>query len=140
MTTIHLIKLAVGVDDVAHLRALQHHRLQSFGEIFHRTRMRPKRQEALLDGGSIYWVIRGAIAARQRLLALRDASDEDGRPCCRLILDHQLIETCRQPRRAFQGWRYLETADAPADLTQNAGNGDPLPPDLIEELKRLGLW
>ncbi|MDR3438202.1 DUF1489 domain-containing protein [Telmatospirillum sp.] len=138
--TIHLIKLAVGVDDAAHLRALQSRRLQSFGEVFHRTRMRPKRQDALLDGGSIYWVIRGAIAARQRLLALRDDNDEDGRPCCRLILDHQLIETQRQTRRAFQGWRYLDAADAPADLSEPTGGNDELPADLIEELKRLGLW
>lgn len=138
--TIHLIKLAVGVDDVAHLRALQHHRLQSFGEIFHRTRMRPKRHDALLDGGSIYWVIRGSIAARQRLLALQDDSDEDDHPCCRLVLDHQLVETCHHPKRAFQGWRYLEPADAPADLSETAGNDGALPPDLIEELKRLGLW
>ena len=138
--TIHLIKLAVGVDDAAHLRALQSHRLQSFGEIFHRTRMRPKRQTELLNGGSIYWVIRGNIAARQKLLELRDDSDEMDRPCCRLILDPLLIETSRHPRRAFQGWRYLEAGDAPADLTDLAGKGDPLPPDLIEELKRLGLW
>ncbi|PKU24744.1 DUF1489 family protein [Telmatospirillum siberiense] len=138
--TIHLIKLAVGVDDAAHLRALQLNRLQSFGEIFHRTRMRPKRQDALLDGGSIYWVIHGSIAARQKLLAIREDEDEDGRACCRLVLDRQLVETCRQPRRAFQGWRYLETADAPADLSETAGTGDPLPPEMIEELKRLGLW
>ncbi|HXP95401.1 MAG TPA: DUF1489 domain-containing protein [Telmatospirillum sp.] len=137
---LHLIKLAVGVDDPTHLRALQARRLQSFGDVFHRTRMRPKRQPELLDGGSIYWVIRGAIAARQRLLALQDDNDEEGRSCCRLVLDPQLVETFRHPRRAFQGWRYLETADAPADLAETAGQDGQLPPDLIEELKRLGLW
>lgn len=138
--TIHLIKLAVGVEDVAHLQALQQQRLQTFGEIFHRTRMCPKRQDALLDGGSIYWVIHGSIAARQTLTAIREDSDEEGRPCCRLRLDPRLIETERHPKRAFQGWRYLEPADAPPDLGQTVSTGDPLPPEMIEELKRLGLW
>jgi hypothetical protein len=137
--TIHLIKLAVGVTDVAHLRLLQAHRLDAFKEVFHRTRMRPKRHDELLDCGSLYWVIRGVVAARQRVLGLHDDHDEEGRPCCRIELDATLVETHRQPRKAFQGWRYLDPAAAPPDLTGPAGQGDDLPPEMVAELKRLGL-
>jgi hypothetical protein len=137
--TIHLIKLSVGVTDVAHLQSIQSRRLEATGQVFHRTRMWPKRQADLLDGGSIYWVIRGSVLARQRVLGLHDDIDEDGQRRCRLELDRKLVETCRQPQRAFQGWRYLDPAAAPADLADTAGQGDELPPHLVEELKRLGL-
>ena len=137
--TIHLIKLAVGVTDLGHMRSLQARRLHAFGEVCHRTRMRPKRQAELLDGGSIYWVIRGSVAARQRLLDLAEESDDEGRRRCRLRLDPVLVETRRHPQRAFQGWRYLDPDAAPADLAGTAGDGDALPAELAEELKRLGL-
>lgn len=137
--TVHLIKLAVGAEDVADLRAFQSRRLEACGEVFHKTRMRPKREAELLDGGSLYWVIHGAVAVRQRVLALHEDSDEEGRPCCRLQLDPEVVETRRQPRRAFQGWRYLEPADAPPDLSGNAGDDGDLPLEMIAELTRLGL-
>jgi hypothetical protein len=137
--TIHLIKLAVGVADVAHLTVIQARRLDDFGEVFHRTRMRPKRQAELLDGGSIYWVIRGTVAARQRLVGLHDDVNPEGRRCCRLELDTTIVETRRHPQRAFQGWRYLDPAAAPPDLAGPGGESGELPPELADELRRLGL-
>ena len=137
--TIHLIKLCVGVADVAHLRSIQTRRLAECGEVFHRTRMRPRREAELLDGGSIFWVIRGVIAVRQRVLGLHDDIKPDGLPCCRLELDPTLVETRRRSQRAFQGWRYLVRADAPPDIAGPPGGGDELPPELADELRRLGL-
>lgn len=125
MTT-HIVKLCVGADSIEDLEGWQAERLaasarQSSGpEIFHRTRMIPKRQEAVLDGGSLYWVIRGVIQVRQRIVAFEDGQKDDGTRCCRIMLDPELVAVKPTPRRAFQGWRYLEAADAPADLDRAA--------------------
>src|SRR5690606_17861800 len=109
-------------------------------ELFHRTFMMPKRREELLDGGSIYWVIKGVVQARQRLLDLREGTRPDGTPCTLLILDRKLVEVRPVPRRAFQGWRYLAAEDAPADLTGGRrGDLDEMPAKLRRELAELGL-
>lgn len=136
--TIHLIKLAVGVDDVDHLRALQAARRQGQGEVVHVTRQHPKRIDELLYGGSIYWVIRGAVRARQALLDLRSQEDDEGRKKCVLVLEPTLIETLATPHRAFQGWRYLHPEKAPADGRGGTLPGA-LPSELAKELKDLGL-
>lgn len=133
---VHLIKLAVGCDGIDSLKAFQVGRLRSHGHVFHLTRMVPKRGDELTDGGSIYWVIKGQIAARQRILAVESEMDDEGRPHCHLTLDAEVIEVEPRAAKPFQGWRYLAAADAPRD--RRPGESEP-PPEMAEELRRLGL-
>lgn len=143
---LHLIKLSVGSESVEDLAGWQTGRLRQMKrdglkpELFHRTFQMPKRRDDLLDGGSIYWVIKGIIQARQRLIDLREGLREDGTPCTLLILDEPLVPVRPTPRRAFQGWRYLAADDAPADLTGSKSEGiAAMPPKLRKELAELGL-
>lgn len=108
-------------------------------EQFHTTRMIPKRAAELVDGGSLYWVIKGNIQARQRLLEIRPFTDADGISRCHLVLEPVLHETSWAPRRPFQGWRYLDPKDAPPDLSAAGADGEELPPELKRELAGLGL-
>lgn len=133
---LHLVKLAAGCDGLDMLRTFQAERLRLSGRMFHLTRQTPKRADELCDGGSIYWVIKGQIAARQRILAVESETDEDGRPRCCLILDPGIIEVKPNPMRPFQGWRYLEAKDAPKD--RRDGESEP-PPEMAAELRALGL-
>ncbi len=141
---LNLVKLAVGIEDPAHLAAVQDRRLaeamaaQRPPRLFHVTRNVPRRAAELLDGGSIYWVIRGRIRVRQRLLDIERDTDAEGRGFCRLLLDPQRIETEARPHRAIQGWRYLPGEAAPPDLAA-AGTGEALPAELAAELRELGL-
>ena len=140
---LHLIKLCVGADSLDDLRDWVAERSLiaiAAGQephSSHVTRMVPKRMAALLDGGSLYWVIKGQVSARQRLLGLEEFVDVDGVTRCRLILGPEVIETMPQPKRPFQGWRYLEEKDAPADLF-GPGQED-MPAELKRELAELGL-
>lgn len=136
---LHLIKLAVGVEDVAELRRIQDRRLAEHGMVFHLTRMVPKRADELTAGGSIYWVIKGAVQARQAILDAHEESDDEGRRRCRLELDPGLVEVRREPCKAFQGWRYLEPAKAPPDAAPGEGDLADMPRQMFEDLKRLGL-
>lgn len=133
---LHLVKLAAGCDGLDMLRAFQAERLRACGQLFHLTRMTPKRADELCDGGSLYWVIKGQIAARQRIEAVDSELDDEGRPRCRLVLAPQVVEVQPRPMRPFQGWRYLKADDAPPD--RRAGDTAP-PPEMAEELRRLGL-
>ncbi|MGE5545983.1 MAG: DUF1489 family protein [Solirubrobacterales bacterium] len=133
---IHLIKLAVGCDGVDALKAFQAVRLAAFGHVFHLTRAVPKRADALTEGGSIYWVIKGSIAARQRVLDVQTDQDEEGRPRCRLILDAEVIDVEPRAMKPFQGWRYLSPDAAPRD--RRSGEHEP-PPEMAAELRALGL-
>jgi hypothetical protein len=101
--------------------------------------MTPTRGAELLDGGSLYWVIKGNVQCRQRLLEIRPFTDGEGISRCRLILDPVVTRTEWQPRRAFQGWRYLKQADAPADLGAGGSALMEMPPKLRRELAELGL-
>ena len=140
---VHLIKLAVGVEDFAHLARLQAARIQHNTAAGlgphprHITRQRPRREKELLDGGSIYWVIKGVIRARQRIKALEDQVDADGVSRCAMVLDADLRPTQPKAHRAFQGWRYLDSAKAPKDVP--SGEGQDLPDDLARALDDLGL-
>lgn len=134
--TIHLIKLAVGAESIDTMRAYQAARLEKHGEVFHLTRSTPVRAAELLDGGSLYWIVKGVLTARQRLLDIVAVEpDEEGRGC-KLVLDPELVEVERRPHRPFQGWRYLKAEAAPAD--RRAGGND-LPDALADELRRLGI-
>lgn len=140
---LHLIKLSVGTESVDDLDGWIRHRLaqakaSGLGEKYwHTTRMVPRRLEEILDGGSIYWVIKGVVQCRQRIRDIETFQSEDGVQRCRIVLDPVLVRTRPVPKRPFQGWRYLKPADAPADL---AGNDDgTLPAELEMELSELGL-
>lgn len=142
--TLHLIKLSVGPDSLEDLAAWQKQRLREMKaagarpELVHVTRQTPKRAAEILDGGSIYWVIKGWIVARQKLLELRPL-EKDGVSYCGLVCDKKLVPVKWQQRRAFQGWRYLEGGDAPADLPPRGAGDDALPDALRQELMALGL-
>lgn len=136
--TLHLIKLCVGVSEIQELADWQAQRLRQAKRVYHVTRMIPRRAAEVLDGGSIYWVIRGLAMVRQRIVAIEPFRDEDGIERCKLVFDPALVPTRPQPRRAFQGWRYLDPGDAPADLPRGRGSGE-LPAKLRAELAELGL-
>ena len=140
---LHLIKLCVGVQSVEALVAWQERRLSSLRRsakplvLQHVTRQMPKRRDAILDGGSLYWVIKGYIAARQRIVDLRYIN-KGGLSGCAICYDFELVPVVRRAHRPFQGWRYLEPSDAPMDLQPTPG-GDNLPEGLRAELSDLGL-
>lgn len=134
----NLIKLSVGTESPETLRRWQEYMQQMHGRIFHTTRMTPKRRDEVLDGGSIYWVIKGAIRARQKVIDLEEFVDEEGIKHCRIVLDPELIETATWPHRAFQGWRYLGEDKTPPDA-KSGQNDDDLPDDMAMELRDLGL-
>ncbi len=144
--TVHIVKLCVGVDAIEDLARWQKKRLaltrRETGTplLYHTTRMEPKRQDEVLDGGSIYWVIRRVIQVRQRIVAFQDGQKSDGTKCCLFILDPELVPVRPTPRRAFQGWRYLEDDDAPPDLERgrDAGLSD-MPAAMRRELAELCL-
>lgn len=138
---LHILKLAVGVRDIDDLREFQAERLRTRGFLFHRTRMAPRRRDEVLDGGSIYWVISGSLLARQRILDIRDDERDDKTPCTALILDPDVVPLAGRPTRPFQGWRYLDPADAPPDLPDIGAivGIDRLPAALRQELRTLCL-
>jgi hypothetical protein len=138
---LHIIKLSVGTTDIDDLRAWQAERLRTTGVLKHRTRMAPRRRDEVLDGGSIYWVISGSLLARQRILDIRDDERDDKTPCAALILDPDVVPLAGRPTRPFQGWRYLDPADAPPDLPDIGAivGIDRLPATLRQELRTLCL-
>lgn len=141
--TLHLIKLCVGCSSPEELAAWIDYRLAEMRadgqtpEQMHTTRMVPKQADELLDGGSLYWVMKGNVQCRQKLLDIRPFTDTDGIQRCHLVLESKIILTAWQPRRAFQGWRYLKPDDAPMDENSNGKNQ--LPAELRQELADLGL-
>lgn len=143
--TVHLIKLCVGVETVNELADWQEERLErlqrekKMPELCHRTLQTPRRREEILDGGSLYWVIKGYVLVRQRILDLRADMKDDGTACCGIVLDRALVATRAHPRRAFQGWRYLEAYDAPGDSEGCADSAEAIPPGMREELRELRL-
>lgn len=141
---LHLLKLCVGAESISDLeewieenRALDQ-RLGRKYEQKHTTRMVPKRVDELIDGGSLYWVIKGQLSARQRLLAVRPFTSADGIGRCHLVLDPTVVPVRPRPCRPFQGWRYLADADAPPDLA-DSGEAGTMPEDMRRELAGLGL-
>jgi hypothetical protein len=143
--TLHLVKLCVGAASIEELDAWQKGRLAAQGKagerprIFHTTFQTPKRVPELLDGGSLYWVIKGMIQVRQRLVGFDEGTKSDGSRCCLLLLDAALVPVRPVPRRAFQGWRYLAPGDAPADLGRAEKDLAALPAKMRRELAELGL-
>jgi len=142
---LHLVKLSVGSESVKDLAAwikLRVKQAVANGQPrrhVHVTRMTPKREAELLDGGSIYWVIKGQIAARERLVAIEPFRDKDGIARCRLVMEPKLIPVVPRPMRPFQGWRYLSAADAPPDLGKRGDGLSDMPEPMRRELRDLGL-
>ena len=143
--SLNLVKLCVGVDTCEELedwivrRQEERRRSGAPAEHIHTTRMIPKRKAELLDGGSLYWVIRGNIQARQRLIDIRPFRDRDGIRRCHLVMEPSLVITHWKPKRPFQGWRYLAAKDAPDDLEQGGEGFAELPAEFRRELADLGL-
>jgi hypothetical protein len=144
---LHILKLCVGAESIEDLAHWQKGRLaaqKAVGQkprLFHTTFQSPKRQDEVLDGGSLYWVIKGVIQVRQAIIGFDQGQKENGTPCCLLLLDPKLVQVRPTPRRPFQGWRYLTAEDAPTDLSERAGRDDiaAMSPAMRKELASLGL-
>ena len=129
---LHLIKLAVGATDVPDMLAWAKRR----APVVH-TRMTPKRAEEILEGGSLYWVVKGTILVRMPIVAI-ETTGPKGHTRCLIRLGSPPVLTAPTPRRAFQGWRYLSVTDAPPDLASSGSEG--VPTDLAKQLRELGAW
>lgn len=138
---VNMVKLCVGADGVEDLVEWQRQRAATVPgwRPSHVTRMWPKRADQVLAGGSLYWVFKGVILARQRIVDLEEVRGEDGIARCRLVFEPEVIRTEPAPRRPFQGWRYLDPKDSPRDLPKGRAKDDPLPPKLAQALAELGL-
>jgi hypothetical protein len=142
---LNLVKLAVGCDSVKELKSWIAERMKLAKRKglprhhIHITRMTPKRGDELLAGGSLYWVIKGEIAAREKLIGIEPFRDSDGIGRCRLVMQPKVVAVRPRSMRPFQGWRYLPAADAPPDLGSNAASIAAMPEPLRRELRDLGL-
>jgi len=141
MDHVHILKLCVGADSVEDLLTWQESQRGRWpkGCAVHVTRMWPKRADEVLAGGSLYWVIKGVILARQRIVGLEQVTGGDGISRCALVLDAEVTRTEAAPRRPFQGWRYLDPKDAPPDLLRGRAHEEALPPGLAEAMAEFGL-
>lgn len=137
----HLIKLSVGSETVEGLAEWQSSPQAQGpdGMPRHITRMWPKREQEVLEGGSIYWVFKGAIQCRQRVLRFDEVHGSDGIRRCAIVLEPKLYRTVQAPKRPFQGWRYLNPDDAPPDLKEGRENEDQLPPEMAGALADIGI-
>ena len=143
--TVHLIKLCVGIETPEHLERVQAARISDIAArtgrrvAWHVTRRTPRRAAELLDGGSLYWVMRGQIWARQTITGVQAVADDSGRRACRIDLDPTIVRVIARPRKAFQGWRYLEPANAPPDQAGRPDDSPEMPDWMVAELSELGL-
>ncbi len=142
---LHLIKLCVGCDGIEDLtdwiaqRLSEARRAGREPHHVHRTRMMPKKVEEILDGGSLYWVIKGQIRVREAILDLRSVVDAAGVPHCDIVLSGEVVEVEARPCRPFQGWRYFAAETAPRDLRAAGEAVADLPVEFLRELAGLGL-
>ena len=142
---LHLIKLCVGAESLGDLRQWMAERMAEARRSraplrhAHTTRMAPKRTQEILDGGSLYWVVKGLISARQRIVGLDPFMDKDGIGRCRIWLDGTVVAVAPRPMRAFQGWRYYPANDAPPDIGESGPGLAAMPEGMRRELASLGL-
>jgi hypothetical protein len=139
--TVNLIKLSVGTESVESLSAWQQlpQTQGPDGLPRHVTRMWPKREAEIVDGGSIYWVIKGVIQARQRVLRMDEVIGADGIRRCAIVLEPQLHRTAQAQRRPFQAWRFLKPEDSPPGLPPGRAAAEALPPELAAALSEIGV-
>lgn len=135
---LNLIKLCVGVSDIEELESWVRDCRKGRDSLDHVTRMFPKRGAEILPGGSLYWVIRGTVLCRQPIAALEPVTGDDGIERCRILFKPQIIHVRPTPKRAFQGWRYLEAADSPPDLPKSS-RVEGMPAQMRRQLAELGL-
>lgn len=133
MSVLHMSKVAVGCASFETLRRRQQARL-SGGIVPIVTRFMPKRADELI-GGSIYWIVKHRLAARQTILGF---AEREGDRRTIISLDAELVPVKARPKRAHQGWRYLAAADAPLDFDGDDEGLALLPPDLVVKLSALG--
>ena len=133
--TIHLKKLAVGISSIEELFERQKDIASRYGEIIHITRNRPQRALNLLDGGSIYWVIKRQVKVRQRILAVKELISNDGKKSAGIVLENKLVKVRPTPMKPFQGWRYYNVEEIPPDI-----DDDVFSDDFNNELSKLGLY
>ncbi|AMJ60241.1 DUF1489 family protein [Bosea sp. PAMC 26642] len=142
---LHMLKLCVGAESIADLeewieeQMLMRRRMGRPEEQTHTTRMVPKRLDELMDEGSLYWVIKGQVSARQKLTAVRPFTDADGIGRCHLVLEPVVVPVAPRPCRPFQGWRYLADADKPKDLAERGSDLGVMAEAMRRELAELGL-
>lgn len=143
--TVHLVKMAVGIDSLDHLAEAQKQRRARLKAergkplLIHKTRNMPKRGAEIVKAGSIYWIVKGFVRVRQRILGFERCADREGRPFCEIRLDPKLVRTAPLAHKPIQGWRYLEAEAAPADLTGKAALAEEMPPEMMLQLRELGL-
>lgn len=143
--TVHLLKMAVGIDSVAHLAEVQKQRLEraaapgGTGDLRHFTRHAPRRAGDVTGGGSMFWIIKGYVRVRQRILGIERVAGREGRKRCALILDPDLVKTELSAHKPIQGWRYLDPMAAPPDREISALEATSIPPEMAAELRALGL-
>jgi hypothetical protein len=142
---LHILKLCVGAESISDLeewiaeRQAQRRARGEPAEQLHTTRMVPKRIEEIVSGGSLYWVIKGQISARQRLIDIRPFTDGEGIGRCHLVMEPVVVPVEPRPFRPFQGWRYLQDKDAPRDISERSGDLGVMPEQMRRELAELGL-
>jgi len=142
---LHILKMAVGVENVEHLCRLQGQRLRVMAEagdpqvLRHWTRNKPKRSDEIQAGGSLYWIIKGYVRVRQRIVAIEWSKGREGSKKCAFVLDPTLVQTVLRAARPMQGWRYLETASAPLDQKHASEELVDIPEEMARELRGLGL-
>jgi hypothetical protein len=135
---LHMLKLCVGVSEIEELESWVKDCRAGRDTLDHTTRMFPKRRDEILKGGSLYWVIRGMILCRLPIADLEAVTGADGIERCRIVFEQKIIPVRPAPRRAFQGWRYLEEADAPPDLPKTA-RAEGMSEKMRRDLAELGL-
>lgn len=146
---LHLVKIAVGVESLDDLAAVQKERRAELkaergkAVLIHRTRNRPRREAEILakgaERGSIYWIVKGFIRVRQRILGFEAGTRRDGRPCCEIRLDPKLVRTVPLAHKPIQGWRYMTGEEAPRDLVGKAAQAEEMPAEMMLQLRELGL-
>ena len=142
---LHLLKMCVGCDSIRDLESwidewhVLMRRLGRTIDYHHTTRHFPKRASDILAGGSLYWVMKRQIAARQTIRSIEQVVDEAGISRCHLMLERLVVAVEPRPYRPFQGWRYLSQSDAPPDLTKSTSAIASMPQTMRAELVQLGL-
>ena len=136
---VHLKKLSVGAVSIDSMRHWQNQRIQANLPIIHPTRNWPRRKDELLDGGSIYWIIKGKMQARQKIDDMIEVTTIDGEKRCGIVLNPEIVPVWPRKERIFQGWRYLEVENAPDDMPISEDDGAALPAEMASELRDLGL-
>jgi hypothetical protein len=144
---LHLIKLAVGIDTLDHLRERQRQRLAEQSGNGRKPRLRiltrnmPRRADEIVgQDGSLFWVIKGYVQVRQTVTGIEQVANGEGKRRCAIYLDPTLVGVRSRRSRPFQGWRYLEADRAPVDLAVGGSDDEnDAPPEMVAALREMGL-